>query len=144
MLIHLPLLGLSACPSNGWPRFRGEYKRHPHSSAQAKNTLFLDMRKVYGLLAGLCLVAITTAAPTQIPLNRQSCPTYDGRLRPPSASVHELHIHDIKVVSALGDSMTAGFGATMGIAAIPLENRGVSPWSSTFGCVQKHALQAHT
>ncbi|RGB37149.1 hypothetical protein C1646_622284 [Rhizophagus diaphanus] len=59
------------------------------------------------------------------------CPKLKPRQTPPK-SVHDLRIDDIKVIMAIGDSITAGFGAKGHHANIPIdihnlhENRGVS------------------
>ncbi|GES80545.1 phospholipase B1, membrane-associated-like [Rhizophagus clarus] len=59
------------------------------------------------------------------------CPKLKPRQTPPK-SVHDLRIDDIKVIMALGDSITAGFGAKGHHTNIPIdihnlhENRGVS------------------
>jgi phospholipase B1, membrane-associated len=59
------------------------------------------------------------------------CPKLAPRRIPPK-SVHDLRVDDIKVIMAIGDSVTAGFGAKGHDTNIPVdihklyENRGVS------------------
>lgn len=56
----------------------------------------------------------------------QDCPMLPARSNPP-LSVHDLRIDDIKVISAIGDSITAGFGARDGDPFKVLnEYRGIS------------------
>ncbi|KAI9199456.1 SGNH hydrolase-type esterase domain-containing protein [Polychytrium aggregatum] len=61
----------------------------------------------------------------------EDCNALDPRPAPPS-SVHDLRPDDIRVVAALGDSITAGFGAKGRTSKSPIslktiyENRGVS------------------
>jgi phospholipase B1 len=46
---------------------------------------------------------------------------------PKSYSVHKLRFSDIDVIGAIGDSITAGFGAKAIVSSeITIENRGVS------------------
>ena len=63
--------------------------------------------------------------------NIAQCPKLKPRKVPPK-SVHDLRVDDIKIIMALGDSVTAGFGAKGRNVHIPIdiynlyENRGVS------------------
>ncbi|KAJ3287258.1 hypothetical protein HK104_008701 [Borealophlyctis nickersoniae] len=103
----------------------------------------------YFIILTLSTSIVTTATPVQYPIlptsprplsqvsaassvTVPSCPPLTPRAAPPT-SVHDLRIDDIKVIAALGDSITAAFGAKgLGNRTDPLplkstyENRGVS------------------
>ncbi|CAI2164337.1 9657_t:CDS:2 [Funneliformis geosporum] len=69
--------------------------------------------------------------PSQIVTNISQCPKLTPRKVPPK-SVHDLRVDDIEIIMALGDSITAGFGAKEQNPKKPIdfhkfdENRGVS------------------
>ncbi|KAI9360207.1 hypothetical protein BD770DRAFT_385077 [Pilaira anomala] len=76
------------------------------------------MYRVLGLFVSL-LVALSPAEAAKNVTDISQCRLLTPRTRP--TSVHDLRVDDIKVIGALGDSITAGFGIKGVNTSLPLE-----------------------
>ncbi|KAI8896079.1 hypothetical protein BC833DRAFT_630742 [Globomyces pollinis-pini] len=82
-------------------------------------------------MLSITLTLVALLSPALAVQNINTCPPLPKRASKPT-SVHDVRIDDIKVVAAIGDSITAGFGAAGSRGPLSLKNlyeqRGLS-WS---------------
>jgi len=85
-----------------------------------------DLSTFTQLLNNIDQSPVVTIKQEEIGLTNFSCQTF-GPSSPKPTSVHKLRVSDIDVVAAIGDSLTAGFGAnSKTILTLFTEYRGVS------------------
>lgn len=102
-----------------------------HSSRGAVDEYDLMLRRYQDRVARVERTGQSTPHTPPLGLEPFNCPKI-GKRNKTSTSVHSLHPQDIKVVMAMGDSVTAAFGAmgTQGLTHDLLEWRG---WSFSIG-----------